>query len=279
MLKHTIPLVSGRWTAEIAPDRGANPIRVQYGGEDILIPWTAEDENPFLIGSPLLLPANRTAGGRFSFHGTEYTLPISDSFHCANLHGSLYLHRFQVTEQSPSCVGLHFENQGEIFPFAFVIRVRYHIEDSSFVSEYVIENPADTPMPFTFALHTTFRDAGWFQVPLAACQEKDCRHIPTGRYIPLSPRERGCCECARSTGVPFSGYFRAAGDTARIGPHIRYHVEGFDHWVLYNGCGTGGFLCVEPQLGAVNALNDEQNCPILPPKGHIFLKTRISICK
>ena len=38
MLKHTIPLVSGRWTAEIAPDRGANPIRVQFGGEDILIP-------------------------------------------------------------------------------------------------------------------------------------------------------------------------------------------------------------------------------------------------
>ena len=163
MLKHTIPLVSGRWTAEIAPDRGANPIRVQFGGADILIPWTAEAENPFLIGSPLLLPANRTAGGRFSFRGTEYTLPISDSFHCANLHGSLYLQRFQVTEQSPSCVGLHLENQGEIFPFAFVIRVRYHIEDSSFVSEYVIENPADTPMPFTFALHTTFRTQAGFR--------------------------------------------------------------------------------------------------------------------
>ena len=42
MLKHTIPLVSGRWTAEIAPDRGANPIRVQYGGEDILIPGIME---------------------------------------------------------------------------------------------------------------------------------------------------------------------------------------------------------------------------------------------
>ena len=37
MLKHTIPLVSGRWTAEIAPDRGANPIRVQYGGEDYVL--------------------------------------------------------------------------------------------------------------------------------------------------------------------------------------------------------------------------------------------------
>lgn len=209
MLKHTIPLVSGRWTAEIAPDRGANPIRVQFGGADILIPWTAEAENPFLIGSPLLLPANRTAGGRFSFRGTEYTLPISDSFHCANLHGSLYLQRFQVTEQSPSCVGLHFENQGEIFPFAFVIRVRYHIEDSSFVSEYVIENPADTPMPFTFALHTTFRDAGWFQVPLAACQEKDCRHIPTGRYI-LSRRAS-----AAAASVPARPVFPSPAISAR----------------------------------------------------------------
>lgn len=47
MLKHTIPLVSGRWTAEIAPDRGANPIRVQYGGEDILIPWTAGPKTRF----------------------------------------------------------------------------------------------------------------------------------------------------------------------------------------------------------------------------------------
>ena len=275
----TVSISSGHWKAEIAPACGANPVCVQYDGQDILIPQTAAAGDPFLIGSPLLLPANRTAGGRFTFQGAAYTLPVNDSFHCANLHGSLCRQCFQVTGRSPDGVSLRFENRGAVYPFAFTICVRYCISENSFVSEYTIENPAAVPMPLTFGLHTTFRDAGWFRVPLAACQEKDCRHIPTGRYIPLSPQERSYCDGICPTGIPISGFYLAAGDTAQIGRRIRYRAEGFDHWILYNGGGAGGFLCVEPQLGGVNALNDEENCPIIPPGGVLRLKTQLSVCE
>ena len=89
--------------------------------------------------------------------------------------------------------------------------------------------------------HSTFREPVWFSVPLNSCQEKDIRHIPTGRYIPLNAQEQLYRTGSKSRGVPISGFYRAAGDTAYIGENIRYQVTGFGHWILYNGGGNGGF--------------------------------------
>lgn len=263
------------WEAKIAPAYGANPVSLQYGGEDILVPCSEEMKDPFLIGAPILLPANRTAGGKFSFAGQEYHLPVNDSFQCANLHGSLYHQLFRVLEQQENSVTLYYENTGDIFPFLFAIRVTYRADETGFLSEYAIENLGSTAMPLSFGLHTTFREPDCFSVPLEACQEKDSCHIPTGRYIPLNPQEQHYCTGSQSHGMVISGFYRAAGDTARIGRNLYYQVTGFDHWVLYNGRGEGSFLCIEPQLGGVNALNDSKNCPILLNGEVLHLKTRL----
>ena len=130
-------------------------------------------------------------------------------------------------------------------------------------------------MPVTFALHTTFEEPKWFRVPLAACQERDARNLPTGRFVPLSAQELAYTTGSPSRGRVISGYYRSAGDTAQIGPHFRYQAFGFDHWILFNGGGTSGLLCVEPQLGAVNALNDPENCPIISGKSSLNLQTRL----
>ena len=263
------------WQAQIAPAYGANPISLHYRGQDILVPWSEDIRDPFLIGAPLLLPANRTAGGKFSFQGKECTLPVNDGFRCANLHGDLYRQVFRVTELREDRVTLCYENTGEIFPFPFSIRVTYQVGRNGFLSAYAIENPSDTPMPLSFGLHTTFREPDRFSVPLDSCQEKDSRHIPTGRYIPLNTQEQRYCTGSASRGVIISGFYHSADDTAFVGKNIRYRVTGFDHWILYNGGGKGGFLCIEPQLGGVNALNDHDHCPLISGKGTVHLETRI----
>ena len=276
MTYETLCLRSGDWEAQIAPAYGANPICLRHKGQDVLRPWSEEITDPFLAGAPLLLPANRTAGGRFQFRGEEYTLPVNDAFSNAHLHGRLYCRQFQAEAAAADRVVLAYENRGEIFPFPFRVTVCYYVENGEFVSEYRIENLSDRAMPFTFGLHTTFPEPEQFSVPLESCQEKDTRHIPTGRYLPLTEQERSYVTGSASRGVVISGFYKAGGDTARIGK-LRYQVTGFDHWVLYNGRGEGGFLCVEPQLGGVNALNQPERCPCLEARESITLTTRISV--
>lgn len=275
MSYETATIQAHGWRAEIAPAYGANPIRLQYLGREILVPWTEEITDPFLAGAPLLMPANRTAGGRFCFDGKEYRLPINDSFSNAHLHGRLYCQQFQITRLEDDCMTLVYENQGEIYPFPFRICVTYRAEESGFTAQYAIENLSERPMPLTFGLHTTFPEPETFRVPLASCQEKDAHHIPTGRYIPLNLQEQRYCTGSASRNVVISGFYLAAGNTARIGQDLYYEVSGFDHWVLYNGKGEKGFLCIEPQLGGVNALNDIRNCPVLAANETLHLKTRI----
>lgn len=275
MIYKTVAMESANWQVRIAPDYGANPVSVRCRGKDILVPWTPNNTNPFLVGSPLLLPSNRTANGCFTFEGQTYHLPVNEANSGAHLHGDLYHQSFLVVEHREDQVCLEYENHGEIYPFPFRVRVRYQVGEAGFCSSYVIENLSETPIPVTFGLHTTFAEPQWFRVPLLQRQEKDEKHIPTGRYVPLNAQEEGYCIGSASAGLTISGYYAAAGDTARIGQHLCYQVTGFDHWILYNGGGTSDFLCIEPQLGAVDGLNNPVRCPVIPGKGELRLGTRL----
>lgn len=276
MAYETVTIQDKDWFVKIAPAYGANPVCVHYRGRDILVPWSEEIPGPFLIGAPLLLPANRTAGGRFCFQGKEYRLPVNNDYSNAHLHGELYHQTFQPEEHGSDYVRLCYGNQNQIYPFPFRVCVTYRVGEAGFSAEYTIENPSEEPMPLTFGLHTTFPEPEQFQVSLASCQEKDARHIPTGRYVPLNPQEAQYCIGSRSKALVISGYYLSAGDTARIGSNLVYRVTGFDHWVPYNGKGQGGFLCIEPQLGAVNGLNSP-DCPVIPGKQCLTLKTLLSV--
>lgn len=272
-MSERIAIEANDWHAEVCPDAGANFACVRYRGQDLLRPWSAQETNPFLAGAPLLLPANRTAGGRFSFAGKEYVLPVNEPFSGAHLHGELHRQRFQVCAQERDRVELEYENARTVYPFPFRIRIAYRVGVQGLVSEYHLENLASTDMPLTFALHTTFVEPDWFQVPLKALQERDERYMPTGRILPLTVQQRTYCSGSPSRGRSIIGYYQSAGGTARIGAHLIYRVFGFDHWVLYNGGGTAGYLCVEPQLGAVNGLNDPANCPVIRKGQVLSLKT------
>lgn len=92
-------LNANKWYAEIDCDLGANITRLSYGGKYVYNPLNDPNllkENPFIYGSPILLPANRTADGKFIFEEKEYRLPITEKSSNANLHGSLFKQKFTV---------------------------------------------------------------------------------------------------------------------------------------------------------------------------------------
>ncbi|MBO4432674.1 MAG: aldose 1-epimerase [Clostridia bacterium] len=270
------------WHAEICACRGANIEKLLYNGENVLNPLKSErqwEENPFICGSPLLFPANRTAGGRFSFGGKDYHLPITDEKSNVNLHGSLYCQTFSVKEITSNSVVLQFENNGEIYPFDFSLTVEYTLENGGLTQSFIIKNCGKTDMPYTFALHTTFYEPDHFSVPISLAEEKDARHIPTGRYIPLSEDEALYAYGIDPRGRAISGYYKANGNTAVVGKYSYTVSDQFDHFVLYNGGKNNGYLCIEPQVGAVDGLNITGGCRVIPAGKkdvlHVHIRTAL----
>ena len=256
------------WRAEVAPALGGNIVSLSYNGRDIYVPLKNEKQleiNPYLQGAPILLPANRTAGAKFGFKGNEYKLPLNEPATGAHLHGFVHRQPFTVKYCGESEIKLIYENKGDIYPFPFLLKVNYLIKNGVFRQEYTVINTGKNEMPFTFALHTTFIEPNSFSVPIDLCQEKDGSHIPTGKYVPLNSQEQGYTSGSPSKGLIISGYYRACGHTAYL-DDLKYTVsDNFDHWVLFNGRGESGLLCVEPQCGKVDGLNIKDGCKILNP--------------
>ena len=256
------------WRAEVAPTLGGNIVSLSYNGRDIYVSLKEEKQleiNPYLQGAPILLPANRTAGAKFGFKGNEYKLPLNEPATGAHLHGLVHRQPFTVKYCGESEIKLIYENKGDIYPFPFLLTVNYLIKNGVFRQEYTVINTGKNEMPFTFALHTTFIEPNSFSVPIDLCQEKDGSHIPTGKYVPLNSQEQGYTSGSPSKGLIISGYYRACGHTAYL-DDLKYTVsDNFDHWVLFNGRGESGLLCVEPQCGKVDGLNIKDGCKILNP--------------
>ena len=271
---------SGGWRAEVAPNLGGNIVSLSYNGRDIYVPLKSEKQleiNPYLQGAPILLPANRTAGGKFCFDGTEYNLPVNEPATGAHLHGLVHRQIFTVKYCGENEIKLVYENKGDIYPFPFLLTVNYLIKNGVFRQEYTVINTGKSEMPFTFALHTTFTEPHSFSVPIDLCQEKDGYHIPTGKYVPLNKQEQGYASGSPSKDIIISGYYRACGHTAYL-DGLSYTVsDNFDHWILYNGRGESSLLCIEPQCGKVDGLNIKDGCKILKSFEKATLWTEIKI--
>ena len=131
-------------------------------------------------------------------------------------------------------------------------------------------------MLYTFSLHTTFAEPELFSLPISSRQEHNEIDIPTGRYVPLTQQEKRYLCGSPSRGVKVVGYYTSAGNTATV-DEISYTVsENFDYWIMYNGAGKGGFLCIEPQAGAVNGLNIEGSYKLLSPAESVVYTTLFS---
>ena len=272
----TVTLYSGEWHAVIQTDCGADLVRVQHKGRDVLAPSHKDGTFSFLHGSPMLFPANRTCGGAFRFGGREWKLGVNEPSTGAHLHGTLCVQPFEMVHADAQTVRLSYDNRREVYPFPFRMTVEYGVRENDFYQQYTLTNTGDTPLPYTFGLHTTFANVRHMAVPLKACQERDALAIPTGCYMPLDAVQAQYVAGIDPSSLAVSGYYAASGHTAVVG-NYRYTVsENFDHWVLYNGGGNTGFLCVEPQCGAVNGLNIPDGHHVLQPQQQVVFETRIT---
>ncbi len=266
--ENEITLTAGQWQAKVLPGFGMNLISLRRNESPILREPADEQvlmENPYVYGVPLLLPANRTAGGRFEFEGKMYQIPINEPAFSNHIHGLLYNAPFEVLQQTGDSVTAAYENYGDRYPFPFVMIITDTLSEAGLHRRLELKNTGDTAMPFTLAFHTAFTEPAVFSVPLGKRAERDNNYIPTGKLEALSETEKEYLTEASSNGRAISGFYTAAGHRAMLDDTLFEVSENFDQWILFNGGGEQGFLCIEPQCGQVNGLNMPDGHHVLQP--------------
>jgi len=278
-----IELHANGWKALVSPDFGMNTLFLSYQGEEIFRSPPDMDQvsrGTCVYGNPILLPANRTDGGRFQYKGVNYQLPLNEPQHNNHIHGAVYMSAFHVDSHSSEHIAGHYENKGEIYPFAFRIDIYYWIKEG-YNQRYIITNTGNKIMPFSFGLHTNFNERKSFSVDIKTRWEKTKRHIPTGVQLDLIEREIQYRTGFVFDGTPVSGFYSAEGHRAEIGDYLYEVSDNFNQWTLWNGNGNQGFISIEPQCGAVNALNSGIGLKLLEPNQSetFFVKVRQNIAK
>ena len=246
------------------PDLGAESLRTP--------PADAEPENPFLYGTPPLLPPNRIEGAAFTFRGRRQTMPVNEPSTGCQLHGALHGMPMEVTRQTEDAVSLRFAaKSGEYLnlTYAFEVNLRYQLSGQGIAQEVSITNQGDEPMPAGIGWHTTF------QIPFVAGSEPENvrlrlsvgreylrnmeTFLPTWQWVDDSV-DRRRLEAGEITPCQetFSRHFRQTAPhrmvltDIRVGVRIVYDTPQYDFWMLYNG-GNSEFVCVEPQSWVINA--------------------------
>ena len=306
MIATDIKICGGGYEADISSVRGGTCFRLLHTptGADLLRTPRNEEhlkENVYLFGNPLLFPPNRIVGGRFTFDGREYVLPLNEPATGCHVHGDLYEKAFTVTEQSESAVTLAFHAEaGEYigFPHAFSFIRTYRVEENGLYEEDTVTNLSDSSMPFLLAYHTTFNLAFLkgslpedtrVRLNLGKEEMRTEKFIPTGVFRDPAEREE---EFFKGTYTPhgkhLSAFYELAGDgTASItdtkkGLSIHYEAaENFSYRMLF-ATSDGGFFVCEPQTAAIDCFHlkgtpEEHGLIVLAPGESKTLWTRISV--
>lgn len=269
-IKDVLSISYGDWEAVACARLGGNVIALRHCNKDVFVPLTDEaqlDVNPYLQGSPILFPANRTNFAKFTFEGNDYTLPLNEDWSQCHIHGFVHTRPFSLVEHKENeiTMKLVYDKIDEGFPFMCEVWVTYTLDERGFTQSYSIKNIDSRNLPVVFCMHSTFVEPEEFILPISLRQERiDGR--ATGKYVLLGEKEKRYVTGSPSKGVNVDGYYLASGRETQIGDYLYSVSEEFDHWILYNGLGKSGFLCIEPQAGMVNGLNYRA------PEGHRVLE-------
>jgi aldose 1-epimerase len=266
-----VRLIGGGYEAVVLPEFGANCISLihQSSGNQLLrVPQTQQllckDYNVY--GLPLLFPPNRVRDGKFIFEGREYRFPINEPNRGNHLHGFLSQTTFTVIGGGVFLYEATEKNGYLDFPHAFSIQRKYELCDDGLLHTIAVTNRSELNMPVGIGVHATLRVD-----PLENCQlqidtlyqwEIDTtRMLPTGERFVNTP-----LLTALRSGVfnpvaqPISAMLecRPGSEMVLCSVKDRWRCvpdPAFRFIMLWNGGGTDGFVCVEPQSWVTDAPN------------------------
>jgi len=192
---------------EVWPFLGFNCLRWQLRDAtgswgDLL--YTAPDweQNPVPTrsGHPVLFPfPNRIEGGRFTFEGQTYQLPLNEATGKHAIHGFTPRNPWRVIATSANSITGEFHLSRDLpasaplWPADFILRLTYRLSANSLDVHAHVENPDSRPLPFGLGYHPYFRlptapDTPADEMVLHSTARvlwEANEAIPTGRRLPI----------------------------------------------------------------------------------------------
>ena len=292
-----VVISAGGYRAEFSPIGGAclRLTHLETGAEILRTPKTpsAREAEPFLYGNPVLFPPNRIRGGRFTFGGREYVLPVNEKETGCCLHGTLHALPFERTGESDF---LFRTGKGEYlgFPHAFSVERSYRLGKEGLVERFTVRNLSPHPMPFFLAYHTTFRlpflprgkgEECSLLLSVGREQARGGDYLPTGEWTRGEREEEFCAGNYFPFGKRVSAFFEGRGEARLSDGEYRVvygAAEQFRYRLLWaNG---GDFVVIEPQTCAIDCFHldapaKEYGLIVIPPDGKTQLTTYIRLEK
>ena len=278
MIETDIRLIAHGYEADISTRRGGICFRLLHTptGADILrTPRDAAHlaENVYLFGNPPLFPPNRIVGGRFTFEGREYVLPLNEPSTGCHIHGAMWDMPFTAVEQTKEHVRLVYRAKcGEYigFPHAFTFVHDYTLCEKGLVERTEVTNDSGENMPFLLAYHTTFnlpflKDSRTeeLRVRLGVGREevRTEQFIPTGEFRAPAAREAAMQKGEYvPVGTHLSAFYECC-DTmtltdTRTGVCVVYEgdAKAFPYRMLFQPADGTLFVC-EPQTAAIDCFH------------------------
>lgn len=290
-------------SARIAPALGLNCFEFQavLSGETISVIDSPADvlkgnARPSSYGIPLLFPfPNRIRGGRYTWDGVDYEIPLLDGAPNA-IHGFCLDRPWRVIQQSQNTVTGQFQlsvdapDRLQSWPADFILDVRYRVAENRLECQFRITNPDSRPLPWGLGTHAYFR------LPFSAkSRPEDCvasvsvseeweleEFLPTGRRLPVENRAPLRTGARFGTVQPDNVYtgWQSDGGTVRTalldeqaGIELTQvcDAEYFREMVAYVPPGRDS-ICLEPYTCVTDAINLQARdlntgWQVLPPGG------------
>ena len=224
---------------------GGRLTSLRINGTEIIVgPATTvgNDRDPLDWGMYPMVPfAGRVRGARFSFDGTIHVLPTRADPHA--IHGTVDDSAWSIVSCGSTFVEME-TGLGRGWPFPGVVRHAIHLSPG--VLECVLTLSAISAMPAQVGWHPWFVRPAWITTRFGRWIPRDAEGFPTvatGEDIPdLDGRVD---DCFVADGAPVG----LSVDGVRLGLE-----SDCSHWVVYTGAEHG--ICVEPQSGPPNSIND-----------------------
>ena len=234
-------------------------------------------------GAKLSPFANMVAGGRYTFGGTAYQLPINWPADGHAIHGFVADKPFDVVSEKSSDTGaelaLHYSDAGQTpgFPFPFHLTVTYRLHaETGFSAQTTVENTGETPMPYADGWHPYFRladsiDRLCLQLPTDTEIVLDNSYIPTGktthstdfeRFTPIGNRPFDACFRVKTTDGLARTYLRNPQTDTEL--CVWQQADAYPYVQIYSPPDRQS-LAIEPMTAWPDALNNQQGLLRLAP--------------
>ncbi|MBP3043733.1 aldose-1-epimerase [Arthrobacter jiangjiafuii] len=149
-----VELAAGDYRATVFPV-GAALAALTRNGKDLVLPL-APDTIPHAFSGKVLMPwPNRITGGRYSFAGTEYQVPVNEPDTAMALHGLVCWEAWEVAEASDTHVVLAHRLMGQPgYPFQLELEAVYTLDAGTGLGvELSARNAGTEPAPYGVSAH------------------------------------------------------------------------------------------------------------------------------